>query len=308
MKTRLIVAVLMSSLLASLGGVQAAQAAEDVSVAIASPANGSTGPNDISVTGTASADPAEHRLVLVVNGEDRHGTLRADGTWEMQYQSFDFGWNTLCAQIRDLELRVTFASYCSSYRVLPEDLQLLITSPSDGQAVPAGTVMEGYVNLESTLRVWVDGSGPTRLDGVNGPFTYDGGFFVDGTYTVVIEASDRYGRTATAQTTFTVDATAPDVPTVTAPSSKKTVTTREFTVQGRGTPLTHVAVLDESGAPTGSTDVQVDGTWAYTFTSHELAPYYTGRRTAFTFGVQGFDDVGNQSMTGWHTYTVKIAP
>ncbi|GAA4579402.1 hypothetical protein GCM10023176_57020 [Micromonospora coerulea] len=46
---------------------------------ITSPANGSSRPSDISVTGTSNADPSACRLILVVNGEDRSGTLRGPG-------------------------------------------------------------------------------------------------------------------------------------------------------------------------------------------------------------------------------------
>ena len=52
----------------------------------------------------------------------------------MAYQHFDYGWNTLCAQIRNLDLNITYASYCSAYRVLPSDLELLITSPTEARA------------------------------------------------------------------------------------------------------------------------------------------------------------------------------
>jgi len=65
---------------------------------------------------------------------------------------------------------------------------------------------------------------------------------------------------------------------------------------------------DQSGEVTGTTDVRADGTWAYTFTVHELGAYYTGRRTYFTFAVAGYDDVGNYSAARSYTYTLKIAP
>ena len=299
--------VLMSALISSLIGATPARA-QDLSVTITSPANGSTGPSDISVTGTSNADPSAYRLVLVVNGEDRYGTLQDDGTWEMVYQQFDYGWNILCAQIRNLDLNVTYASYCSAYRVLPSDLELVITSPNDGAVVGPTVTIEGYVNYESTIKVYVDGSGPTLLQGVTGSFVYDGGYIADGTYTTTFEATDIYGRTATASVTFTVDATPPPTPAVTAPSPKRLITTREFTVTGTGEPSTHVEIRSVSGEVTGTTDVGADGTWVYTFTAHELAPYYTGRRTSFTFAVAGYDDVGNYSAASSYTYTLKIAP
>lgn len=307
MRLRAGIVIVVSALVAVLVGVLPAQA-EDLSVAITSPTNGSTGPAEISVTGTSNADPMAYRLVLVVNGEDRYGTLRADGTWEMAYQQFDYGWNTLCAQIRNLDLNVTYASYCSAYRVLPSDLELLITSPGDGATVGPTVTITGYVNYESTIKVWVNGSGPTLMQAVTGSFVYDGGYIADGTYTTIFQATDIYGRTATASVMFTVDATPPPTPTVTSPSPKRLITTKQFTVTGTGEPLTHVEIRSASGDVTGRTDVGADGTWSYTFTSHELGAYYTGRRTSFTFAVAGYDNVGNYSATRSYTYTVKIAP
>jgi hypothetical protein len=168
--------------------------------------------------------------------------------------------------------------------------------------------IDGYVNYESTIKVFEDGSGPTVLHGVSGSFVYDGGYIADGTYTTVFEATDIYGRTATASVTFTVDATAPPTPTVTSPPPKRVITTQEFTVTGTGEPLTHVEIRSASGDVTGTTDVSADGTWTYTFTAHELAPYYTARRTSFTFAVAGYDDVGNYTAARSYTYILKIAP
>jgi large repetitive protein len=306
MRLRSGIVVLVSALVSALALATPAHA-EELWVTITSPANGSTGPSDISVTGTSNADPSTYRLVLVVNGEDRYGTLQEDGTFEMVYQQFDYGWNTLCAQIRNLDLNITYASYCSAYRVLPSDLELLITSPSDGATVGPTVTIDGYVNHESTIKVFVNGSGPTILQGVTGNFVYDGGYIADGTYTTIFEATDIYGRTATASVTFTVDATPPPAPTVNSPAPKRTITTKEFTITGTGEPLTHVEIRSTSGEVTGITDVQADGTWAYTFTAHELAPYYTGRRTPFTFAVAGYDDLGNYSLPRSYTYTLKIA-
>jgi hypothetical protein len=59
---------------------------------------------------------------------------------------------------------------------------------------------------------------------------------------------------------------------------------------------------------TGRTDIGADGTWSYTFTDRELSPYYSGRRTSFTFQIAGYDNVGNYSAARSYTYTVKIAP
>lgn len=308
MRLRTLLVVLVSTLVGVLAGAPPARAA-DLSVTITSPANGSTGPSEISVTGTSNADPWSYRLVLVVNGEDRYGTLRADGTWEMEYQQFNLGWNTLCAQIRNLDLNVTYAGYCSAYRVLPpDDLQLSIIWPYDGATVNPTVKIEGYVTYESNIRVYVDGSGPTLMQGVQGYFIYDGGYIADGTYTTVFEATDLYGRTATASVTFTVDATAPPTPVVTSPSPKRLITTKQFTVSGTGEPLTHVEIRSATGDLTGRTDIGADGTWSYTFTSHELSGYYTGQRTSFTFQVVGHDDAGNYSDPGVYTYTLRIAP
>jgi len=307
MKLRVVVMFLLSALAIALLGSAPAEAAEPV-VTITSPANGSTGPSDISVTGTSDADPQAYRLVLVVNGEDRYGTLRADGTWEMQYQQFDDGWNTLCAQIRDLSLTITYSSYCTAYRVLPDPLQLSILSPVDGATVQPGVVIQGYVNVASTIKVYVDGSGPTVLSGVQGAFDYDGGYLADGTYTTRFDATDTYGRTASATVTFTVDGTAPAVPTVTAPSTKKVVTTKQLTVSGTADPGSQVEIRLENGELAGYVDVAADGTWSYTFTDRELGGYYTGRRSTFTFSVAAIDDVGNTSAARSYSYTLKIAP
>ncbi|TWG23020.1 hypothetical protein FHX75_121566 [Micromonospora palomenae] len=306
MRLRIGIAVLLSTLVGALVGAAPAQA-EDLSVTITSPANGSTGPSDISVTGTSNADPSAYRLILVVNGEDRYGTLRADDTWEMVYQQFDYGWNTLCAQIRNLDLNVTYASYCSAYRVLPPPLELYINWPYDGAIVDPTVKITGYVNYESNMKVYVNGSGPTLLSGVSGSFVYGGGYIIDGTYTTVFEATDIYGRTATASVTFTVDGTAPPTPVVSSPSTKKIITTKTFTISGTGEPSTEVRIQPESGQA-ATESIGADGTWAHTFGNYDLESYYTGRRTPFTFTVAGYDAAGNFSPAASYTYTLKIAP
>jgi hypothetical protein len=305
MRIRIGAAILLSTLVGALVGAAPAQA-QDVSVTITSPANGSTGPGEISVSGTSNADPSRYRLVLVVNGEDRFGTLLADGTWEMVYQQFDYGWNTLCAQVRNLDLNITYASYCSAYRVLPSPLELYIISPYDGAVVDPTVKINGYVNYESNIKVYVDGSGPTLVNGVSGSFVYDGGYIVDGTYTTVFEATDIYGRTATASVTFTVDGTPPPTPVVTSPSSKKIITTSTFTIRGTGEPSTEVWIQPESGQA-ATESIAADGTWMHTFGTHDLEPYYTGLRTPFTFTVAGYDVAGNFSPSASYTYTLKIA-
>jgi hypothetical protein len=306
MRLRIGIAILLSTLAGALVGAAPAQA-EDLSVTITSPANGSTGPSDISVTGTSNADPMAYSLVLVVNGEVRQGTLQADGTWEMAHQQFDYGWNTLCAQIRDPYLTITYASYCSAYRVLPPPLELNITWPYDGAIVDPTVQITGYVSLESNIKVWVNGSGPSLLSGVSGSFVYPGGYIVDGTYTTVFEATDLYGRTATASVTFTVDGTAPQTPVVTSPSTKKVITTKTFTISGTGEPLTEVWIQPDSGQA-ATESIAADGTWTHTFGTYDLESYYTGRRTPFTFTVAGYDTAGNFSPTATYTYTLKIAP
>jgi hypothetical protein len=153
----------------------------------------------------------------------------------------------------------------------------------------------------------VDGSGPTLLNGVTGAFVYDGGYNVDGTYTTTFQATDIYGRTATANVTFTVDGTPPPTPVVTSPSPKKVITTKSFTITGTGEPLTHVRIQPQSGQA-ATTDIGADGTWTYTFTSYDLESYYTGRRTPYTFTIAGYDNTGNTSPETSYTYTLKIAP
>lgn len=306
MRLRIGIAVLLSTLVGVLAGPAPAQAA-DLSVTITSPANGSTGPSDITVTGTSNADPSAYSLVLVVNGEVRQGTLTADGTWQMAYQQFEYGWNTLCAQIRDPYLSITYASYCSAYRVLPPPLEFVIQWPYDGAVVGPTVQISGYINFESTIKVWVNGSGPTLMSGVSGSFVYPGGFIVDGTYTAVFEATDSYGRTATASVTFTVDGTPPPTPVVTSPSPKKIITTKTFTISGTGEPGTEVWIHPDS-AQAATTSVAPDGTWSYIFGPYELDTYYTGKRTPFTFTIAGYDSAGNWSPEATYTYTLKIAP
>jgi large repetitive protein len=301
-----VVAVLTA--LTGVVGIAAPVQAEDLAVAISSPINGSTGPTDITVSGTSNADESAYRLVLVVNDEDRYATLQEDGSWQLENQQFNEGWNTLCAQVRSLDLIVTYASYCSAYRVLPGDLEFLITAPTERAVVAPTVTIEGYVNYESTIRVFVDGSGPTLLEGVTGSFVYDGGFIVDGPYTVTMLARDIYGRTATATVSFTVDATPPLTPNVTSPSPKKVIRTKEFTVSGTGEPLTYIEIRSQSGELTGRSSVMADGTWSYTFTENELGPYYTDVRTPFTFQVAAFDQFGNLSPTRSYSFPLRIAP
>jgi hypothetical protein len=305
MRLRIGIVVLLSALVSALPGAAPAQAA-DLSVTITSPANGSTGPSDISVTGTSNADPSAYRLVLEVNGEDRYGTLRADGSWEMVYQQFDYGWSTLCAQIRNLDLNVTYASYCSAYRVLPPPLELYIISPYDGALVDPTVTISGYVNYVQHQGL----CGRKRADSAerrHGRLRLRRRLHRRRHVQHDLRSDGHLRRTATASVTFTVDGTPPSTPVVTSPSPKKIITTKSFTIAGTGEPLTHVRIQPESGQA-ATTDIGVDGTWAHTFGPYELESYYTGRRTPFTFTVAGYDNAGNFSPEASYTYTLKIAP
>jgi outer membrane protein OmpA-like peptidoglycan-associated protein len=169
-----------------------------------------------------------------------------------------------------------------------------LSSPTAGIIATRRPTATGTAEPGATLTITVDGvtvaTGVANTDGTYSiPVPVD---LPDGGHTIAVTGTDALGNTATASTAVTVDATAPDVPTVTAgPSS--TTNTRDATFT--------VAAQEHS-----TLRCRLDGgEWKqcvmpYTVTGLPDGPH--------TLSVIAIDEAGNESPRVDRTWTVDTTP
>ena len=139
--------------------------------------------------------------------------------------------------------------------------------------------------------------GATVLSGLC-PATFDTTGYGDGTYTLVVTATDPSGNASTATVSWVRDTIPPPTPTVTAPTSPSKVTSPSFTVADTESGVTYTCSVTGPGSATAScgatTTLNLSGDGTYTLT------------------VTATDAAGNVSPAGSATYlldtTAPTAP
>jgi large repetitive protein len=134
------------------------------------------------------------------------------------------------------------------------------------------------------------------------PTTFDTTAFADGTYTLVVTATDAAGNSTSTTTTWLRDTTAPAVPSValTVPSSSPgNVATPQFAVSDTEAGVTYACVV--AGASTvPSSAVGCGATTTVDLTGG-------GRDGLYTLSVTATDAAGNTSAAGSATYVLDTA-
>jgi hypothetical protein len=134
------------------------------------------------------------------------------------------------------------------------------------------------------------------------PATFDTTAFADGTYTLVVTATDAAGNSTSTTTTWLRDTTAPAVPSValTVPaSSPGNVAAPQFTVSDAEAGVSYACTV------TGASTVPSSAVGCGVTTSVDLTG--GGRDGMYTLSVTATDAAGNTSAAGSATYTLDTA-
>lgn len=276
------------------------------------------------IEGTADAGVEVH--VIVASDEVDVVTADDDGSWTYQLTSplpQDTS-TSIRAEVQDEDGGVV-GSAEQQYYVWPERSTLTILSPTNGQVVgptfQVKTKVVGDPNRLEYFTVLVDNEGATDEFGFG---DFEAGIFTstvtpknlrDGTHSVSIVATDVYGRSIRSQVaTFTADVTPPEQPVLTSPAAGSTVTTKQFTFRGTGTPGDTVEVVfDRSGEPVSDrVVVRADGTFAAPVYASAKPPFnpFDGlgqTQRAYGFRLVETDAVGNHNSTGF-ALTIDLRP
>jgi hypothetical protein len=146
-----------------------------------------------------------------------------------------------------------------------------ITSPTAGSLTNDNTpTITGTAQVGATVEVFdgVASLGTTVATG--GAWTLTPAALTDGSHTVTAQATDGAGNTGppSSGVTFTVDATAPAAPVVTAPTGGSLTNDNTPTITGTAEPNASVAVLVDAGS-VGTVSADGAGVWTYTLTAEQ---------------------------------------
>ncbi|MEX0429736.1 Ig-like domain-containing protein, partial [Nocardioides sp. DS6] len=148
----------------------------------------------------------------------------------------------------------------------------VITSPSGGDVLDTGTPTITGTGEAGDSVIVTDEDGATLCTATvqdDGTWTCtipDGKALADGDHTLTATQTDEAGNTSPASdpVDITVDTTAPDAPSITAPGDGDTLATGTPEITGTGEAGDTVTVTDENGDTVCETTVADDGTWSCT--------------------------------------------
>ncbi|RKH66871.1 cell envelope biogenesis protein OmpA [Corallococcus llansteffanensis] len=269
-------------------------------VAISTPVNGtSVGTGTVTVTGTSSGATF---VTLTFEGAS-YGPISVDasGNWSQALPGpLAEGTYTVTAVSTD-GAGNTSAPATSTFTVDLTKPTVAITTPANGSTIGTDTVtVTGTSTGATSVTLTYNGTnyGPIPVDGA-GNWNYTLPFSLgDGTYTVTAVSTDAAGNTSPpANTTFTVDLTAPTVD-ITTPANGSTINTPTVAVTGTSTGATSVT-LTFDGTDYGPIPVDASGNWTYTLPG----PLAEG---TYTVTVVAEDGTGNTSPPASSTFTVDL--
>lgn len=275
-------------------------------VAISSPADGSSGyVGPVTLSGTASS--WNNTVYILTDGVESHTVSIDDsGTWQVALDSLGVGSHTICAAVKDPAFEVE-AQECIDYTVNIDPSLLTITSPEEGVRTGPQIAVVGACAEGTTVRLSLDGGEPIEQT-CTGSYTQEFQGLTGGAHTVVVTMLYDGSAVATAQRSFSVDATAPAAPVITSPSTKTTITRPTVTLVGTAEPGSTVELWASDDASVRTTTADASGSWSLTL---DEAFFYSegalsGRRSKITLTVAAVDPFGNRSATNSYTYTVHI--
>jgi hypothetical protein len=179
-----------------------------------------------------------------------------------------------------------------------------VIAPANGSATSDTTPScSGTAEAASTVTVYIDGtSAGTTTASITGSWSYTPGSALrQASHTVKATATDSTGNisTASAIITFTVDATAPDAPTVSAPANGSSTSVTTPNCSGTAEASSNVTVYID-GISVGTTTASGLGSWSYTLGSALSVASHTVKAMAT-------DSAGNISTdSAISTFTVTL--
>lgn len=246
-------------------GVSPATAAKPASVTITSPAEVSSGPAELTVTGKATL-PTLHTLRLTVSTQGDSYLVRptAKGAWSVQVTGLILGPTTICADITDSGGGYVTRD-CVSYTVVPTASRFTITAPTEGSEVTTPLVVTGgceygeFITVTTSVGVeWATDcdfyarTWSAPLEGVP-----------DGPLTITASAQGLDGSSVATRTVHVtvVPLPAPQVQILEPATNQTLYVGRAVTVSGTATNTDGVGVLVD-GASVGYSNVEADGSWS----------------------------------------------
>ncbi|NPC68618.1 OmpA family protein [Corallococcus exiguus] len=266
-------------------------------VAITTPANGSTvtNPTNVVVSGTAANATS---VTFTLGGQSYGPVTVTGGNWTYTVPGpLANGTQTVSAVSTNGTTNSTAAT--STFTVAGPTVA--ITTPANGSTVtnPTNVVVSGTVANATSVTFTLDGQsyGPVTVTGGNWTYTVPGPL-ANGTYTVTAVSTNGTTNSTQASSTFTVSVAAPTV-AITAPANGSTVTNPNVTVTGTAANATTVTVTFQ-GTNYGPITV-TGGNWSQALPGPLADGTYTV--TAVSTNAQG-----TNSSTATTTFTVDQTP
>jgi hypothetical protein len=257
--------------------------------------------DDPTPTITGTGEPGATATVVVDWDEVGRVTVNAAGNWQLPLtDALADGEHTITATQTD-EAGNESAADEVTFVVDTEVSPPVIAVPADGSStVSTGVTVEGTAEPGATVAVEIDGTpvGTVTAD-ESGNWSLELTDPLDeGDHTVSAVQTDVAGNVSDpAENDFTVDATPPAAPVITAPDDGDTVTDPTPTIQGTGEPGTTIVVFVD-GKPVGTVVVDEDGNWSFTLPELPDGEY--------TIAAIALDEVGNESGVDEITITVDV--
>ncbi len=227
---------------------------------------------------------------------DHTGTTLGDGSYTLTARATDPATGQAGAISAGLAFTVdTVAPAAPTVTGITDDTAAADNITSDNRLVFSGTAEAG-----SSVEVFLDGAslGTTAADGAgNWSFDHSGTTLADGSYTLTAEATDTAGNSSvtSAGFAFTVDATAPSTPAVTAitddtAAADSVTSDNQLVFSGTADANIDVEVFLD-GASLGTTTADSAGNWTFDHTGTTLAD------GSYSLTAEAFDTAGNTSAT-----------
>lgn len=273
---RIIVALVAA--LVVLGAPAASTAAAPVrgSVAITSPADGSTG-DDVNVLVAGTAKRATTVVVTVAGDPNAYESWVVRGEWATTVNPLPAGTTQICAEAFDAG--VSIARTCITYTVAV-DGQYLSLFPDDGASVQSTFTAGGGCHGGSTVRLTLDGrSEEIYCDSYQYYRRYED--VPEGEHTLTVEQLGLDGSTVVAAITHTLTSAPIPVATVeiTSPQDGSTSDWTELVLSGTGSANVDPTVQIWVDGVYTSGATAVDGQWSAPITvdwgTHEICARMT---------------------------------
>ncbi|MBX3566405.1 MAG: putative Ig domain-containing protein, partial [Sphingomonas sp.] len=255
------------------------------------------------LSGTAEAGAT----VTITIGGATGGTVTASGggAWSFTTAPLADGAYAVTATASDAVGNVSPASATRTFTVdTTAPAAPVVTAPANGSTnADNRPTITGTAEAGATVTVVIDGATAGTTTATGGTWSFTAATLADGTHTVRAIAADAVGNASAASATisFTVDATAPAAPVVTAPVNGSVISTATPIVSGTAEANATVTVAID-GATAGTATAAAGGSWSFQTVTALSAGTHTASATAT-------DAAGNvSSVSNTVTFTMAAPP